>query len=96
MRWEATSSGHAGNTAGVREDPLDAGPATGGAAMARSDFHVALANALDLAMPPEVPQEYDIDALVDQCIALLERAGWEFSRLSPATRRRDPHSLRPA
>jgi len=48
--------------------------------VARSDFHVALANALDLAMPPEEPQEYDIEAVVDQCIALLERAGWEFAR----------------
>ena len=52
--------------------------------MARSDFHVALANALDLAMPPEVPQEYDIEAVVDQCIALLERAGWRFTRTRPA------------
>ncbi len=48
--------------------------------MARSDFHVALANALDIAMPPEVSREYDIEAVVDQCIALLERAGWEFAR----------------
>ncbi len=51
--------------------------------MARSDFHVALANALDLAMPPEVPQEYDLEAVVDQCIALLERAGWRFTRTRP-------------
>jgi hypothetical protein len=48
--------------------------------MARSDFHVALTNALAVAMPPEEPQEYDIEVLVDQCIALLERAGWEFAR----------------
>ena len=48
--------------------------------MARSDLHVALANALDLAMPPEVSREYDIEAVVDQCIALLERAGWRFTR----------------
>ena len=53
--------------------------------MARSDFHVALANALDLAMPPEVPQEYDIEAVVGQCIALLERAGWRFTRIPLAT-----------
>lgn len=52
--------------------------------MARSDFHVALANALDRAMPPEVPQEYDLEAVVDQCIALLERAGWRFTRTRPA------------
>ena len=51
--------------------------------MARSDFHVALANALDRAMPPEVPQEYDLEAVVDQCIALLERAGWQFTRTRP-------------
>jgi hypothetical protein len=48
--------------------------------MARSDFHVALTNALALALPSEEPQEYDIEVLVDQCIALLERAGWEFAR----------------
>ena len=48
--------------------------------MARSDFHVALANALDRAMPPE----YDLEAVVDQCIALLERAGWRFTRTRPA------------
>jgi hypothetical protein len=59
--------------------------------MARSDFHVALANALDIAMPPEVPQEYDIEAVVDQCIALLERAGWRFTR----TRRVAPPGRRP-
>jgi hypothetical protein len=53
--------------------------------MARSDFHVALANALDVAMPPEVPQEYDIEAVVDQCIALLERAGWRFTRTRPTS-----------
>jgi hypothetical protein len=53
--------------------------------MARSDFHVALANALDVAMPPEVPQEYDIEAVVDQCIALLERAGWRFTRTGPTS-----------
>jgi predicted component of type VI protein secretion system len=48
--------------------------------MARNDFHAALSNALDQALPPEVPQECDLDALVDQCIALLERAGWQFTR----------------
>jgi hypothetical protein len=53
--------------------------------MARSDFHVALTNALDLAMPPEAGQEYDIEAVVDQCIALLERAGWRFTRTRPST-----------
>jgi hypothetical protein len=53
--------------------------------MARSDFHVALTNALDLAMPPEVGQEYDIEAVVDQCIALLERAGWRFSKSTPTS-----------
>ncbi|MGY1644099.1 hypothetical protein ACI782_23570 [Geodermatophilus sp. SYSU D00703] len=52
--------------------------------MARSEFHVALTNALDLAMPPEVGQQYDIEAVVDQCIALLERAGWRFTRTPPA------------
>ena len=70
-----------GTTSGVVEDGRRRG--TGGAAMARSDFHVALANALDRAMPPEVPQEYDLEAVVDQCIALLERAGWRFSRTRP-------------
>ncbi len=53
--------------------------------MARSDFHVALANALDIAMPPEVSREYDIEAVVDQCIALLERAGWRFARTRPTS-----------
>jgi hypothetical protein len=53
--------------------------------MARSDFHVALTNALDLAMPPEVGQEYDIEAVVDQCIALLERAGWRFAKTTPTS-----------
>jgi hypothetical protein len=53
--------------------------------MARSDFHVALTNALDLAMPPEVGQEYDIEAVVDQCIALLERAGWRFTKPTPTS-----------
>jgi len=48
--------------------------------MARSDFHVALTNAMALALPPEESQEDDIEAVVDQCIALLERAGWEFAR----------------
>lgn len=48
--------------------------------MARSDFHVALTNALALASPSEESQEQDIEAVVDQCIALLERAGWEFAR----------------
>ena len=64
--------------------------------MARSDFHVALANALDVAMPPEVPQEYDIEAVVDQCIALLERAGWRFTRARPAMASAAPHPPRPA
>jgi hypothetical protein len=62
--------------------------------MARNDFHVALTNALALAMPPEEPQEYDIEVLVDQCIALLERAGWEFARRPLATH--DQWSYRPA
>ena len=53
--------------------------------MARSDFHVALANALDVAMPPEVSREYDIEAVVDQCIALLERAGWRVTRTRPTS-----------
>jgi hypothetical protein len=61
--------------------------------MAGSDFHVALANALDLAMPPEVPQEYDLEAVVDQCIALLERAGWRFTRTRPVT---TPSALPPS
>ena len=64
--------------------------------MARSDFHVAMANALDLAMPPEVPQEYDIEAVVDQCIALLERAGWRFTRTRPARAAPGRHAPRPA
>ena len=64
--------------------------------MARSDFHVALANALDLAMPPEVPQEYDLEAVVDQCIALLERAGWRFTRTRPAPTPSAPRPPRPA
>ena len=55
--------------------------------MARSDFHVAMSNALAVAMPPEVPEEYDLDAVVDQCIALLERAGWRFTRTRPAVPR---------
>ena len=50
--------------------------------MARSDFHVALANALDRAMAP-VPEEQDLDAVADQAIALLERAGWRFTRTAP-------------
>jgi hypothetical protein len=50
--------------------------------MARSEFHVALANALDLAMAP-APEEYDLEAAVDQAIALLERAGWRFTRTAP-------------
>jgi hypothetical protein len=58
--------------------------------MTHRDFHVALANALDRAMPPEVPQEYDMDVVADQCVALLERAGWAFSRMPLATRRREP------
>jgi hypothetical protein len=57
---------------------------------------VALANALDLAMPPEEPQEYDIEAVVDQCIALLERAGWRFTRIRPATTSSAPRPPRPA
>ncbi|WP_157936931.1 hypothetical protein [Geodermatophilus chilensis] len=64
--------------------------------MARSDFHVALTNALDLAMPPEVPQEYDIEAVVDQCIALLERAGWRFTRTRPAGTPPGPRPPQPA
>ena len=52
--------------------------------MARTDFHVALANALDLAMPPGV-QECDLEAVVDQCVALLERTGWRFTRPPAAT-----------
>ena len=64
--------------------------------MARSDFHVALANALDLAMPPEVPQEYDLEAVVDQCIALLERAVWRFTRARPAGIPSAPRPPRPA
>jgi hypothetical protein len=52
----------------------------GDTGMASSTFHVALTNALALAMPPEESQEYDIEVVVDQCIALLERAGWEFAR----------------
>jgi hypothetical protein len=62
--------------------------------MARNDFHVALTNALALAMPPEESQEYDIEVLVDQCIALLERAGWEFARRPLATH--DQRAYRPA
>ncbi|MGY1690747.1 hypothetical protein [Geodermatophilus sp. SYSU D01105] len=58
--------------------------------MARSDFHVALANALALALPPEVPEEYDIEAVVDQCIALLERRGWRFTRSPSAGSSRGP------
>jgi hypothetical protein len=61
--------------------------------MASSTFHVALTNALARAMPPEDSQEYDIEAVVDQCIALLERAGWEFARRPLATH--DPWSKRP-
>ncbi len=64
--------------------------------MARSDFHVALANALDVAMPPEVSREYDIEAVVDQCIALLERAGWRFTRVRPARTTPGRHPPRPA
>ena len=75
-------------TSGIVEDVRSRG--TGGAAMARSDFHVALANALDRAMPPEVPQEYDLEAVVDQCIALLERAGWRFTRTRPTGRSSGP------
>jgi hypothetical protein len=60
--------------------------------MARSNFHVALTNALSLAMPPEEQQEYDIEAVVDQCIALLERAGWEFARRPLAKAIHDEHS----
>jgi hypothetical protein len=45
-------------------------------------------------MPPEEPQEYDIEVLVDQCIALLERAGWEFARRPLATH--DQWAYRPA
>jgi hypothetical protein len=44
-------------------------------------------------MPPEEPQEYDIEVVVDQCIALLERAGWEFARRPLATH--DSRSKRP-
>jgi hypothetical protein len=64
--------------------------------MARFDFHVALTNALALAMPPEETQEYDIEVVVDQCIALLERAGWEFSRRPLVTAAHDQGSGRPA
>ena len=53
--------------------------------MARSDFHVAMANALDLAMPLEATQDFDLDAVTDQCIALLERAGWRFTRTRSST-----------
>jgi hypothetical protein len=62
--------------------------------MARSDFHVALTNALALAAPAEESQEHDIEAVVDQCIALLERAGWEFARRPRAAL--GPWSERPA
>jgi hypothetical protein len=61
--------------------------------MASSTFHVALTNALARAMSPDEPQEYDIEVVVDQCIALLERAGWEFARRPPATH--DSRSKRP-
>jgi hypothetical protein len=64
--------------------------------MARSDFHAALGNALDLALPPEELQVYDIEAVVDQCIALLERAGWRFTRAPLARVARDGNSRRPA
>jgi hypothetical protein len=53
--------------------------------MATSRFHVALTNALARALPPEESQEYDIDVVVHQSIALLERAGWEFVRRPLAT-----------
>jgi hypothetical protein len=55
--------------------------------MATSTFHVAMTNALARALPPEEAQDYDIDVVVDQCIALLERAGWEFARRPLATSR---------
>ena len=82
------------STAGAAEDVRTPGNGYGGAAMARSDFHVALANALDLSMPPEVSREYDLEAVVDQCIALLERAGWRFTRTRPV--RTPPAPPRPA
>jgi hypothetical protein len=82
-------------TAGVAEDVHNPGNGYGGAAMARNDFHVALGNALDLAMPPEVPQECDLEAVVDQCIALLERAGWRFSRTRPVPTPSATHPPRP-
>jgi hypothetical protein len=64
--------------------------------MARTNFHVALTNALTLAMPPEESQEYDIEVVVEQCVALLERAGWEFARRPLATASRQPRLKRPA
>jgi hypothetical protein len=63
--------------------------------MARNDFHVALTNALARAMPPEEQQEYDIEAVVDQCIALLERAGWAFTRRPLLSVGGDHRSARP-
>lgn len=57
--------------------------------MARNDFYAALANALAMAMPPDESQESDLEAVVEQCIALLERAGWTFARMPLATRARD-------
>jgi hypothetical protein len=52
--------------------------------VARNDFYAALANALAMAMPPDESQESDLEAVVDQCIALLERAGWTFAPHAPS------------
>jgi hypothetical protein len=51
--------------------------------VARNDFYAALANAQAMAMPPDESQESDLEAVVDQCIALLERAGWAFAPQAP-------------